>query len=98
MALLNSLCPGLLDTNIQFCQTHRMDNVPAPSHIRKARERAKLTQQALGALVGTKRGSVSGWEKGRFRPDPTRAVLLVRFLPGLTLDQIYAPKKKERPL
>jgi DNA-binding XRE family transcriptional regulator len=67
-----------------------MNSLTAQNPIRLARKRAKLTQQALGKRVGVKKAAVCSWETGRYRPDAARGLQLVKLLPGLTMDQIYA--------
>lgn len=62
--------------------------------IATARRKAGKTQQELADEIGVTRSAVAQWEMVRgTRPDPTHAVALVKALPGLTLQQIYAIKR-----
>lgn len=58
--------------------------------IRAARHQAGLTQAALAIAVGVTKASVSRWESWTDQPTPEKAKTLVKVLPDLTLDDIYA--------
>lgn len=40
--------------------------------IRVARQRKRLTQEALAARVGVTKSAISGWENGRDNPESSR--------------------------
>lgn len=58
--------------------------------IAKARKKANLTQTEVAKRVGVATAAVSLWESGRRTPRVDHAKKLVRVLPGLSLDRIYA--------
>lgn len=58
--------------------------------IRAARLAANLNQSAVAQRVGVEIPTVSRWETGKHLPEPDAAKRLVKALPGLTLEQIYA--------
>lgn len=58
--------------------------------IRAARLKKRLTQQRLAAKVGVTKASVSGWECGNSEPAPRTAIALVKLLPSLKFEDIYA--------
>ena len=62
---------------------------PDANPIRNERLRRKLTQQELATALGVTKGAVCQWELGRTLPNPRMAVLLLKALPGLSLNAIY---------
>lgn len=61
-----------------------------PNSIREYRLKAGLSQQALGALLGMTRGTISGWERGQMLPTLPNAFRLARALDTLA-EAIYMP-------
>lgn len=58
------------------------------SPIREARQRKRLTQDALAAQLGVTKSAISGWENGRDNPDSARLDALTEALkPYLNIRQ-----------
>lgn len=66
------------------------------SPIRAARKAKRLSQQEVADKVGVSKATVSDWERGRMFPRPDKAVALVRVLPGLTLNKLYAANQPQK--
>lgn len=58
--------------------------------IRAARKAKRLTLQEVADKVGVSKTAVAEWERGEKFPRPDNAAALVRALPGLTLNKLYA--------
>jgi phage repressor protein C with HTH and peptisase S24 domain len=63
--------------SLRLSDTQRMDLAKS---IRDARIKAKLSQAALGKLLGVSKAAVSQWETGRNMPDPRRLQALLKAL------------------
>lgn len=63
---------------------------PKGTPIRDARVAAGLATKQLAGKVCVSIGALGNWERGHLFPHPRTAKRLVRALPGLTLDAIYA--------
>lgn len=63
--------------------------------IRTARKAKRLSQQEVADKVGVSKATVSDWERGRMFPRPDKAMALVRALPGLTLNKLYAANQQK---
>lgn len=81
----------MLDIVVEQSETCSMSTAK-PHPIRLARLAANMTQSGLALAVGVTKASVSRWESGADQPTPARAKDLVRVLPGLTLEKVYAPQ------
>lgn len=46
--------------------------------VREARKHAKLSQEALGDMLGMTKGNVSGWENGRHKPSFDQVLQIAR--------------------
>jgi transcriptional regulator with XRE-family HTH domain len=58
--------------------------------IREARKKHGSSLQQVATIVGVSKVTVSGWERGRMLPHPSRVPALIKALPGLTFAKIYA--------
>ena len=56
-------------------------------NIRKIRERKKISQESIAALIGVTQGAVSQWESGNTMPTAQNIIDLARIL-GCTTDDI----------
>lgn len=61
-----------------------------PDNIRSARKAKGLTLQAVATSVGVSMVTVSEWERGVKTPRADNAKKLIKALPSLTLNKIYA--------
>jgi DNA-binding XRE family transcriptional regulator len=66
-----------------------MASLAKQSPIRAARLKRQMTQAEVGAHVGATKATVSGWENGRYQPEPQKAISLAALL-GIRLEQVYA--------
>lgn len=57
--------------------------------IRKGRARHKLTQGALGRVVGVTKATVCKWEQGKALPEPAVAMAVAKRL-RISLEDVYA--------
>lgn len=64
--------------------------------IRAARLRAGLSQRQLADRLGVHKVTVSGWENGRYLPNPAHAKSLCALLPGLDLAEVYRDTGRPR--
>ena len=64
--------------------------------VRVARERLKMKQEELGALVGTDAGSVSRWERGKGYPQAPQLARLARAL-GESIDHLVLGTPGKEP-
>lgn len=68
-----------------------------PHQIRAFRKQKGLNQEALGALCGVGKSTVSEWESGKSRPSGSAAILLRDYLSG-TRCLVPLTSKEERLL
>ena len=62
-------------------------------NIRKIRERKKISQGSLAALIGVTQSAVSQWESGKTMPTAQNIIDLVRILDCTTDDILIAEKE-----
>ena len=62
-------------------------------NIRKIRERKKISQGSLAALIGVTQGAVSQWESGKTTPTAQNIIDLARILDCTTDDILIAEKE-----
>lgn len=62
-------------------------------NIRKIRERKKISQESIAALIGVTQGAVSQWESGNTMPTAQNIIDLARIL-GCTTDDILITDKE----
>ena len=65
-------------------------------NIRKIRERKKISQGSLAALIGVTQAAVSQWESGKTTPTAQNIIDLARILDCTTDDILIADKEDER--
>ena len=65
-------------------------------NIRKIRERKKISQGSLAALIGVTQAAVSQWESGKPTPTAQNIIDLARILDCTTDDILIADKEDER--
>ena len=66
------------------------------NNIRKIRERKKISQESLAALIGVTQGAVSQWESGKTMPTAQNIIDLARILDCTTDDILITDKEDER--
>jgi len=66
------------------------------SPIRAARKAKRLSLQQVADKLGVSKTAVSEWERGEKFPRPENAAALVRVLPGLTLNKLYAANQPQK--
>lgn len=64
-------------------------------NIRKIRERKKISQESIAALIGVTQGAVSQWESGNTMPTAQNIIDLARIL-GCTTDDILITDKEDK--
>ena len=64
-------------------------------NIRKIRERKKISQESLSALIGVTQGAVSQWESGKTMPTAQNVIDLARILDCTTDDILITDKEEE---
>lgn len=64
-------------------------------NIRKIRERKKMSQESIAALIGVTQGAVSQWESGNTMPTAQNIIDLARIL-GCTTDDILITDKEDK--
>jgi putative transcriptional regulator len=62
--------------------------MPLKNHLKEYRARLGVNQQALGALVGTSRQTISQIERGDYSPSVTLALKLARVC-GVTVETLF---------
>lgn len=62
-------------------------------NIRKIRERKKVSQESIAALIGVTQGAVSQWESGNTMPTAQNIIDLARVLDCTTDDILIAEKE-----
>lgn len=67
------------------------------SHLREARRRKGLTQAAVALAIGRDQATVSKYESGGSRVDPSVAPKLAEVLGLPVLDVLYGPGGVESP-
>ena len=65
------------------------------NNIRKIRERKKISQESLAALIGVTQGAVSQWESGKTMPTAQNIIDLARILDCTTDDILITDKEDE---
>ena len=65
-------------------------------NIRKIRERKKISQESLAAMIGVTQGAVSQWESGKTMPTAQNIIDLARILDCTTDDILITDKEDER--
>lgn len=70
-----------------LCDDPTLDDLPLGRRLAQARQRAGLTQAALGDLVGAPKNSISEWERG-LREPRIGVILRIADALGLTVDQL----------
>ena len=64
-------------------------------NIRKIRERKKISQESIAAMIGVTQGAVSQWESGNTMPTAQNIIDLARIL-GCTTDDILITDKEDK--
>ena len=65
-------------------------------NIRKIRERKKISQGSIAALIGVTQAAVSQWESGKTTPTAQNIIDLARILECTTDDILITGKEDER--
>lgn len=65
-------------------------------NIRKIRERKKMSQESIAALIGVTQGAVSQWESGKTMPTAQNIIDLARILDCTTDDILITDNEDER--
>ena len=64
-------------------------------NIRKIRERKKISQRSIAALIGVTQAAVSQWESGKTMPTAPNVIDLARILDCTTDDILITDKEDE---
>lgn len=103
MAMRDDLFNELLESVRQGGAIIRGDLPPSRAfhfddeHVKKLRERMKLSQPRFAAMLGISLGTLRNWEQGRRKPEgPARALLRVAAVhPEAVLDALSRPAEPQ---